>query len=66
MRATYQDQVSHNFIEGPIQSKPIESSLPDGAAEKQAYDADLTRGYEWKEGDEYINISNSDPNERYD
>ncbi len=41
-----QDKVSNNFIEGRIQSTPVNSIYYEGTADKAAYHADLTQGYE--------------------
>ena len=66
MRGIYHDQVSHKFIEGPIQSQPLNNSLQEGTVEKAANEADLTRGYELTDDVNDIDISYRDPNERYD
>ena len=66
MRGIYHDQVAHKFIEGPIQSKPVESSLQEGTAEKAAYHADLTQGYDLEDDTNGIDVSYHDANERYD
>lgn len=47
-----------------MQYEPLNSNLEEKIAEKAAYHADLTQGYEL-EGDDN-DISHLDPNERYD
>jgi hypothetical protein len=70
MRGIIQNQESHTFIEGPIQSKFVSSNSQEGSADKAAYHADLTKGYEL-DGDDNADIYNvekpfSEANERYD
>lgn len=66
MRGIYHDQVSHKFVEGPIQSEPVNNILQEGNAEKAAYHADLTQGYEIDDDANEKDISYHDINERYD
>ena len=64
MRGIYHDQVSHKFIEGSIQSEQGDNIFQEANAEKAAYHADLTQGYELEDDDK--DISYYDTNERYD
>ena len=42
MRSIIEDQVSHTFIEGPIQSKPATSTIQDESVDKAASTIDIT------------------------
>ena len=69
MRNIVQDQVSHNFIEGPVQDKVPMGNFNEGNNEKVAHHADLSQGRE--EEDEHATMYNTDmpfywANERYD
>lgn len=62
MRGIIHDQVSHVFIEGPIQSKPVNCSWND---EKSAHYAGLIQGYEEVDATD-IDIPFYQVNERYE
>jgi len=69
MRGIIHDQASHKFIEGPIQSKPVDDNLQAGNDEKAAHNIDFAQGYEVleKKHDQGIDIYQLfDENERYD
>jgi hypothetical protein len=68
MRGIIQDQVSHKFIEGPINYNIANRSLQEENNEQTAYHADLSQGFKMSEFD---NIYDQDMpyykmNERYD
>ncbi len=70
MRGIIHDQVSHKFIEGPIQSKSVNNNFQEGISEKADYHADLTLGHEL-EVDVNATLYDTDKpyyeaNERYD
>ena len=66
MRGIIHDHVSHKFIEGPMQSTPVNSIYQEVSAEKVAYHADLSQADE-VEGDAYdIDIPYYETNERHD
>ncbi len=46
MRGIIRDQVSHKFIEGPMQFPEANNSFEGGNDEKAAHHADLTQGYD--------------------
>jgi len=66
MRGMYHDQVSNNFIEGPIQSEPVNNSLQQGTADNAVYKADMIQDYESDDDVNKKNILYDDTNERYD
>ena len=66
MRDIIHDQASHKFIEGPIQSIPVNSIYQEGIAEKAAYQVDLTQGYEVEGDDNDIDIPYYEVNDRFD
>ena len=66
MRGVYYNQESNKFIEGPIQSDPVNNILQEGNAEKAAYHADLTQGYELNNDANEKDTQYHDTNERYD
>lgn len=67
MREIYQDRVSHNFIEGPIQSEPVNNNFASGMnQENTTYPADLTGGSHQERENINANFSEQDANERYD
>ena len=66
MRGIIHDLVSHTYIEGPMQSKPVNDSFQAGNDEKAAYHADLTQGYEVEDDANDIDIPYYEANERYD
>jgi len=66
MRGMYHDQVSNNFIEGPIQSEPVNNSLQQGTADNAVYKADMIQDYESDDDVNKQNILYDDTNERYD
>ena len=66
MRGIIHDQTSRKFIEGPIQSTPVNTIYQEGTAEKAAYHADLTQGYELEGDANDMDIPYYDVNERYD
>ena len=66
MRGIIRDQILHRFIEGPIQSKPVNSIYQEGTAEKAAHHADLTQGNETEVDANDIDIPYYDANDRYD
>ncbi len=69
MRGIIQDKASHTFIEGPNQSKLASSNFQEGSADKAAYHADLTQGYELDGVNATVydaDIPYFEANERYD
>lgn len=59
MRGVIHDQVSHKFIEGPIQPGPLNYSFQKLNDEKISYYPDLTSGFEREDGID-ANISDMD------
>ena len=66
MRAIIQDQVSHKFIEGPMKSGKMDSKFREVTADKAAYHADLSQGYELDNDAQDADDPYYEANERYD
>jgi hypothetical protein len=68
MRAIVQDQVSHNFFEGPISSNPANNNAQEESREKDAWHSTLPQGSEVKGNsiDNDMDVAHYDANERYD
>lgn len=65
MRGSIHDQLSHQFIEGPLQSKSADNSLQEVAAEKTALRTDQAQNNGVYGDGSDIDISHYEKNERH-